>query len=291
MPCTRLERSTVCVMMHARHEVYYRSICPQQAIAPTYTRFEKPGKRNAGVDWNMGTQSGPTNLELMDLHITTLFHIDPNGRLRSVNELDAPPAPRLFLGRTPVGNRWRFRHDLPIALVQHLEQLCQEEPASADHTRLPQNYQTITAALRAHAPIQAEYCGPAYWVPDAGAVPDNVVLITQTNGQLLRAGFPWLVSLAQQRDSGPIAAAVAQGMAVAVCFCSRLPGRATEAGVETLDAFRGKGYATAAVAGWVAAVRQRGIMPLYSTTWTNHASQAIARKLGMVRYGEDWSIS
>jgi hypothetical protein len=33
-----------------------------------------------------------------------------------------------------------------------------------------------------------------------------------------------------------------------------------------------------------------GCIPLYSTSWDNLASQAIARKLQMVLYGEDWSI-
>jgi GNAT superfamily N-acetyltransferase len=239
----------------------------------------------------METQSGPSNVQLMDVHIDTLYRCDPDGRLRSVNELDGPTAPRFFMGRTPEGNRWRFRYDLPDALVRQLEPLCQAEPASADMMRLPQNYPAITAVLQAHAPIQDEYRGPAYWAPRASVVPDNVVLITETNAQLLQAGFAGMLPLPQHIDVGPIAAAIAQGMAVAICFCSRLPGQATEAGVETLEAFRGQGYATAAVAGWVAAIQQRGIIPLYGTTWTNYASQAVARKLGMVRYGEDWSIS
>ena len=239
----------------------------------------------------MGTESGHSDLQLMEVHTHTLFRGDPDGRLRVVNELDEPPAPRFFMGRTQVGNLWRFRYDLPVDLVQHLERLCQAEPVSADLTSLPQNYQTITAVLHAHAPIQEEYRGPAYWIPDAIEVPGNVVLISETNAQILQDGFPWLLPLPQQSDIGPIAAAVAQGRAVAVCFCSRMPGQATEAGVETLGAFRGKGYATAAVAGWAAAVRRRGIIPLYSTSWENRASQAVARKLGMVRYGEDWSIS
>ncbi len=80
-------------------------------------------------------------------------------------------------------------------------------------------------------------------------MPANVVCISETNAQLLQTGFPWLLPLTEDRDIGPIAAAVAQGIAVAVCFCSRIPGHATEAGVETMEAFRGKGYATAPVAG------------------------------------------
>jgi len=116
------------------------------------------------------------------------------------------------------------------------------------------------------------------------------VLISEENANLLQSSFPWARSLLQAQDAGPIAAAIEQGSAVAICFCSRLPNRATEAGVETLPAHRGKGYATAAVATWAAEVRRRGILPLYSTSWENLASQRIAYKLRMVLYGDDWSI-
>ena len=175
-----------------------------------------------------------------------------------------------------------------------LERLLDEQLGDAEQRDVAEHVSACArcqAALEQHAPIQDEYRGPAYWVPDAGAVPENVVLIGAANAHLLQAGFAWLIAPAQQPESGPVAAAIAQGMAVSVCFCSRLPGQATEAGLETLEPFRGRGYAAAAVIGWAAAVRQRGILPLYSTSWANHASQAVARKLGMVRYGEDWSIS
>src|SRR5438876_246856 len=65
---------------------------------------------------------------------------------------------------------------------------------------------------------------------------------------------------------------------------------AAEAGVETLDAMRGRGYATAAVAAWAAALRRRGLLPLYSASWENVASQRVAEKVGAVCYGEDWEI-
>ncbi|MGH2617528.1 MAG: GNAT family N-acetyltransferase, partial [Thermomicrobiales bacterium] len=41
---------------------------------------------------------------------------------------------------------------------------------------------------------------------------------------------------------------------------------------------------------WAQAVRQEGRIPLYSTSWENLASQAVARKLGLVLYGVDLDI-
>jgi RimJ/RimL family protein N-acetyltransferase len=103
--------------------------------------------------------------------------------------------------------------------------------------------------------------------------------------------FPWLITADPYYAMGPVAAVIVDGRAVSLCFCSRTPGLATEAGLETVAGYRGQGYAGAAVARWAAAVYQRGCQPLYSTSWDNHASQRVAEKLGLIFYGEDWSLS
>jgi predicted GNAT family acetyltransferase len=71
----------------------------------------------------------------------------------------------------------------------------------------------------------------------------------------------------------------------------RITHEAHEAGVETLPDFRGRGYATDVVAGWARLVRSLGAVPLYSTSWENAASQAVARKLRLVQYGADFHIT
>jgi GNAT superfamily N-acetyltransferase len=238
----------------------------------------------------MDTPPDLTPLQLMELHINTLYVIDSDGRLRSVNELGEPQPPRFYMGRTRHGNLWRFRHDLPTEVIAALDRLCRSEPTTADFTSPPQSQAAIRALLQAHAPIEGEDRGPAYWVAEDTQTTANVVLISEANAGLLGDGFAWLHPLLREPDLGPVAATIAQGQAVSLCFCSRRPNQATEAGVETLPAFRGQGYATAAVARWAAEVRRQGVIPLYSTSWENLASQSIARKLRMVFYGEDWSI-
>jgi len=85
-------------------------------------------------------------------------------------------------------------------------------------------------------------------------------------------------------------AVVEDDEAVSLCFSARLTERAAEAGVQTLEAYRGRGYAPAAVIAWAHAIRATGQIPLYSTSWDNRASQAVARKLGLVQYGVDLSL-
>jgi predicted GNAT family acetyltransferase len=62
---------------------------------------------------------------------------------------------------------------------------------------------------------------------------------------------------------------------------------AAEAGVETREQYRGRGYGSIAVVAWAAAVRQGGRMPLYSAEWENIASRALASRIGLICYAED----
>ena len=232
-----------------------------------------------------------SNRDLLDLQITALFLLDPARRLLAIHEPGTPPAPRFFLGRTVHGNRWRLRYDISAEVAHRLDQLCHSEPQRAPLADPPKQADAIRAVLAEDAPIVSEDRGPAYWLPTVSFVPPQVVLLSEAHAALVQHTFPWLVAWLADAANGPVAAVIEQGNAVSVCFCSRITPHAAEAGIETLAAFRGKGYATAAAAGWAAAVQQRQRVALYSTSWQNQASQAVAKKLGGVLYAEDWSIT
>ena len=228
-----------------------------------------------------------SDLQRIEIQATTLFTHDGNGRILTDNEPDGAAASRFFLGRTTAGHICRFRHDVPEEVVQQLKLWVAREPIPQDLREPPLYIEMYQRILETHAPVQNISHGPAYHFPATITAPEGVTAtrMTRDNAQALQPDFPWLFS--QLDEMPPVFAVLHECGAVAACFSSRFPGVANEAGVNTLEGFRGRGYAAAVVAGWATAIRARGVMPLYGTTWSNLASQAVARKLGLVLYGDD----
>jgi GNAT superfamily N-acetyltransferase len=230
-----------------------------------------------------------TDLELIELHARTLHTHDAAGRLLTINDGGRKPAARLFLGWTARDAIWRVRDDLPADLVARLGELIAAEPSWGELDRPPACLAAVRAALAEHAPVaEGDEGGPAFCFPEVIAEPAGVVAVTAANAEVLRRWLPaWLPDVA---TGLPIRAAMVDGAAVAICACARLPGEATEAGLETHPAFRGRGHAARATAAWARAVRERGILPLYSTGFSNAASQRVAAKLGLRQYGASISL-
>ena len=132
------------------------------------------------------------------------------------------------------------------------------------------------------------YSGPAFVFPEAIAQPHGTVFIEDV--RLLDHHFSgWQASEIPERT--PIVALVEEGHAVSVCFCARRSDVAAEAGLETAVEYRGRGLGPRVAAAWALAIRASGRIPLYSTSWCNEASLAVARKLRLVTYASAWSIS
>lgn len=228
----------------------------------------------------------------MRLHVEAEFTHDTNGHLVSTNEPAAAPAPRFFLGHTALGVIRRYRHDVSEARWRALEAalaVAELEPpvAATDPPLDPTPFEHI---LSEDAPIQHTSIGLVFRFPRAlPPVPGIRILRDTEDAALLH---PLLAAWAADiQSSPPLVALVFDGQAVAVCGSVRITPRAHEAGVETAAPFRGRGYARAVVAAWSATVRALEVEPLYSTTWQNTASRAVARALGLVSVGRDLHIT
>lgn len=227
--------------------------------------------------------------ELMRIHVEALFTRDAAGRLLRVNEPDGADAPRFFLGRTAEGSDCWFRGDVDDDLMRELAEAAKTRRTGAYQGLAPEDPARYEAILARAAPILRTETGPAYSFPPGIAEPEGVVHVTGQNAEILRPHLePWLDSTTPDLLT---LAVVEDGCAVAVCSSVRITGVAREAGVETAPGFRGRGHAVRAVAAWAVAVRRIGSIPLYSTSWGNTASQAVARRLGLRMFGADLHIT
>jgi len=237
-----------------------------------------------------------SDLDLAALLARTMFTSDLAGRMIAINE--RPPLrrpPRAFVAWTPRGAIVRVRDDVPAAVAARLQAMIAAEPVHATLPRVPHCLAAVQAALAEHAPVSAAAgeaeAGPEYRFPgadepspplpalDASA---ELAAVTEASSHVFAR---WLPAWCADAEIGlPTAAVIVDGHAVAVCATVRLPGEAVCAGVETHAAFRGRGYAAAATAAWARAVRERDLVPLYGTSWTNLASQRVAAKLGLIPY-------
>jgi RimJ/RimL family protein N-acetyltransferase len=232
-----------------------------------------------------------SDLQLLQIQVEALFTHDARGRLRYVNEPGGDRAPRFFFGRSREGNIWRCRDDLADVTGRTLDELASEEPVRDDLRAEPRHLDAFLAALRADRESASIASGPAYRFPDALPLPANVTRLTRSDLYLLQL-MAWDLEKAAREFEGrePYLAVVEHGVAVSLCHSARLTDQAAEAGVETVEAYRGRGYASAVVAEWAHTLRATGRIPLYSTSWNNLASQGVARKLRLVQYGTDLSL-
>jgi len=225
-------------------------------------------------------------LELMNLHVAALFTYDERGRMLRSNEPSAPLAPRFFLGLTKEGLVRRYRNDVDEQTILPLESVSQGVKAD----NLNESTVKCCAILETSGPIQHTGGGPAYSFPESlDRSDESVVLVTAANQNLLSTYLPeWLPDVTQ---SAPLFACVVDDRAVAVCGSVRITPEAHEAGVETAREFRGHGYAVRVVLAWAHALRELGVEALYSTELKNASSQAVARKLRLIQFGLDVSIT
>lgn len=230
-------------------------------------------------------------LERLRLQLDVLFQSDAEGRLLAVNEPGQPPAPRVFLGRTPEGNLWRVNAGLSAETRRTLESLCAGEPVSAALEPAPRCADALRGTLEADAPVTAVFRGPAFHFPDDFAYPTSAEQIDASRPASVAALHPHFPELARDvRDVEPCLAVIQDDVAISAAFSARSSALASECGVVTAPAHRGRGHAVSVVAAWAEATRRMGHSPLYSTEWSNAASRRVSEKLGLVLYGEDFHL-
>jgi hypothetical protein len=217
------------------------------------------------------------------LQLETLFMLSDRGRIISTREPRPSPGPAFMLIRGATEVAWAVRDDVADDVAEELDDLARREPASFEWEQPPIYARRYRAALRGRVSW-----GPAFDFPEPAGSSVGVVEIHDE--ALLQDHFPGWVAGEIEAGASPVMAVLVDGRAVSACFCARRSNVAAEAGLDTAPAFRGRNHAARVATAWAAAVRVSGRMPLYSTSWSNASSLAVARKLGLRIYATDWSI-
>jgi hypothetical protein len=227
--------------------------------------------------------------DLMSIRADTLFTYNAQGRMLCSNEPNGYDAPRVFLGCTKSGYVLRFGEKIPEDVANQIEQITQQK-SPINEPQIPLDILiAVREVLSQHAPIRCEGGGPTYRFPSSGLPKSEAIQLSCDNIDIVSETYPWLFN--ELDDCQPCFAIVREAKAVSVCFSSRVGVYAREAGLETLASERRQGYAASVTSAWGASLQAAGIIPLYSTSWENLASQAVARHLGLIRFGADVTLT
>lgn len=216
-----------------------------------------------------------------ELQLRTLYVLTADGRIASTREPGARRPPVFALVRGTTSCAWAVRSDVPDEVAEELVRLARTESPPEDPREAPRHAERYLSLLDGRVES-----GPAFAFPEEIAAPHGVARV---DDPAMLAGH--FVDLAPELDGrSPLLAILEGGHAVSVCHCARRSEEAAEAGLFTLETHRGRGYGPQVTAAWALAIRATGRTPLYSTSWTNNASQAVARKLGLRAYATDWNV-
>lgn len=228
-------------------------------------------------------------------YLNTSFVCDARGRIVSTREAVPAPGPLFCLVRGASQCAWRIHSALPDHVAHAVDELARSESPAVDFRRPPlheNEYRYLLGAYmssRHGARIDLfEQCGPAMTFPEA--MPPVTGTMRVEDERLLAIEFNGWVIGEIANGRGPVLAFFEEGHPVSVCFCARASTAAAEAGVETAWRYRGRALAPRVTAAWAQTLRAEGRTPLYSTQWENHASLAVARKLGLTMYASTWCM-
>jgi hypothetical protein len=173
-------------------------------------------------------------------------------------------------------------------VIQELEQLAAREPPFLESDPIDRAVPFLEVLVRG-APISRVWTGPTFHFPEELPASPGTVRVSAENADLLS---PYLEKWAEDTaGESPLLADLVDGRAVSVCCSVRIATRAEEAGVETHIDYRGRGHGARVVAAWVAALRSRERIPLYSTSWENRSSRQLANRLGLLQYGSTFHVT
>jgi RimJ/RimL family protein N-acetyltransferase len=230
----------------------------------------------------------------------TLFRLRSDGRIECENDPDHSPGPRFWLAGCSEGNLSGVRADLSDDIAAKLQSLAASEPPFTP-SATPKHLEHYLSLLDGNGSPEHVF-GLIYELPHAHPYPSNVQLIDSE----ARAGRELVHSWAAGRIPealfelgfrevtdfwAPWCAAMIDGEVGSIAFAARLADTGAELGLVTPKAFRGRGLASAATAGWSRLPALRSQTLYYSADRDNISSHRVAARLGLRLRGASLRIS
>ncbi len=220
-----------------------------------------------------------------------LFRTNTAGELTKTNEpveTDAQTAPAVYVCYAKGRFLLKHRPGVPEKWVKHLEDVLSRIDGVAEVPHAEMEALIRKSALD-HVETAEIESGPAFYIPQMPAETPDLSEINQWNKDALEPCFKYTHEHLDRLQ--PCIAKVIDAKAVAICRTVRRSSFGLEGGVDTILEFRKRGFGADTVAFWASKVWSLGLIPCYSTQWENEASLALARKLAMIQYATDISIS
>ena len=215
--------------------------------------------------------------------LDTSFVFASERRIATTREPSARRAPAFVLVRDARSRAWAVGTHVPSVLAEALDALAYEEEPSADPALPP-----LHEARYRELVGESVMFGPGFLFPETIAASTHPIEVIDDEQALMHHFRGWVPGEIAG-GCAPVMAIVIDRKPVSVCFSARSSDVAAAAGVETAAPFRGRGYAVAVTAAWARALRASGRTPMYGTSWSNHGSLAVTRKLGLIAHASSWS--
>jgi len=215
-----------------------------------------------------------------------------SGPRRATTPSQRSPGPRLYFAGGAAGNLVHTRHDVNEETTRAVLALAEAAAPWSDPDAPPDCLNDIVALLGRDGPVEVNGPEIVFRLPN-GLNVDHAATLVQSDTadgerllarlareglpkSLVHAGFlslgdfwwPWCVAM-QGRDIA------------AMAFTPRLGETGAEIGVFTFPAYRSRGFAAAATAGWSSLASLEGLDLIYSTRLTNRSSRLVAGRLGL----------
>jgi hypothetical protein len=219
-----------------------------------------------------------------------------SGPWRATTPPERSAGPRLYLAGGAAGNIVRLRHDVNAETAAAVLFLAQAAPPWRDPDAPPDCLSAIAERLRRDAPVEVDGPEIVFRLPNGLGVDHAATLVQSDTAEgerlltrLTREGLPKSLIHAGFVSLGdfwwPWCVAMQGDDIAAMAFTPRLGETGAEIGVFTFPAYRSRGFAAAATAGWSSLASLECHDLIYSTRLANRSSRLVAERLGLHAIG------